>query len=924
MKKIVSVFLLSLLIPASGAAAVRLASVFGDRMVLQRNVRVPVWGTGQKGEKITVMIAGQTKAAVADDAGKWMVHLDPMKEGGPHVLAAAGRDTVRIADILVGEVWLCSGQSNMALAVEKAANAEKEIASADYPAIRLFTVKRTVADTPEQSCSGEWLVCDSSSVRSFSAAAYFFGRTLHRDLRVPVGLVHSAYGGTPAEAWMSAHALDADTAFGSIRERWKENLLDYPAKKKQFDAVRDSLTKQWNEASERAVREGKAAPARPQEPLGPGNRSTPSGLYNGMIAPIVPFAFKGVIWYQGEANAGRALQYRRLFPALIRDWRTQWNEDLPFYYVQLPNLDRQPEPSKSGWAELREAQLMTLALPGTAMAVTIDIGDPTNLHPQNKQDVGVRLALLAEGLLYGIAKKECQSPIYRSSAIEGSRVRIRFANAAGLHARETKDAKNGTTMSGASPAVTGFAIAGADKVFVPAQAAIDGGDAIVWSDEVKTPVSVRYAWADNPSCNLVNESGLPASPFRTDEWTSVTLKQTSGAAGTRATANTPEASAAGLRTFIRDPRELERVRASMRSGSNDYQAIVKALRREAEKALTVRPVSVMQKEMVPPSGSKHDYMSMGKYWWPDPAKKDGLPYIRRDGEINPESKKLPDHDLLAAMIKTVSTLSYASYYLGGEQYADRAALLVRTWFLDTSTRMNPNLAYAQAVPGIDEVRGYGIIDAHALCELIDALGLLAESPSFTPADRSGVKRWFTEYLRWLRESRDGMKEAGAPNNHGTWYDVQVASIAMYVGDAGLARAVLADSRLRRIASQIEPDGTQPRELARTRSLGYTLMNLKAFTTLALLGERAGVDLWHYETTDGRSIRKAFDYMLPYIRGEKKWERQQIGEAKWSDLYLPLLDASRAFNDPVYTEAASKLPDAAKLSQYSRLFTTIHP
>ena len=398
----------------------------------------------------------------------------------------------------------------MTLAVEKTLHAQEEIASAEYPRIRLFTVERTVAESPQTACAGKWLACDSVSVKSFSGAAYYFGRTLFRDLNMPIGLVHSSYGGTPAEAWMSQRALESDSMFHPIMARWEKNLAEYPDKKKEFEANRVRLMKEFEEASAKAKAEGKAAPPRPSEPLGPGNRSTPAGLYNAMIAPIVPFAVKGVIWYQGEANAGRAYQYRKLFPALIRDWRTAWGRELPFYFVQLPNLDRQPEPSKSGWAELRESQLMTLSVPNTAMAVTIDIGDPLNLHPQNKQDVGLRLALLAEGLQYGKKTTVCQSPLYRSMEVEGSRVRIQFDNASGLRPKEGTELK-------------GFVIAGNDKVFVTAQATVKGKEVTVWSNAVSTPVSVRYAWADNPECNLVNEAGLPASPFRTDDWPGVTF-----------------------------------------------------------------------------------------------------------------------------------------------------------------------------------------------------------------------------------------------------------------------------------------------------------------------------------------------------------------------------------------------------------------
>jgi sialate O-acetylesterase len=498
------------ILPIGTSANVRLASIFGNRMVLQRHAEVPVWGTAQKDEKITVAFADQRVTATANETGQWMVRLAPMSEGGPYEMIVSGDDTVRLSDILVGEVWLCSGQSNMELAVERTTNAKEEIAAARYPMIRLFTVKRAVAESPQESCTGSWSACDSSSVRKFSGAAYYFGRKLFQDLGVPIGLVHSSYGGTPAEAWMSKEALGSDPDFQPILDRWKKNVEEFPEKKKEFEVKRDQLMQKWREDSAKATLVGKAPPVRPQEPIGPGNRSTPSGLYNGMIAPLVPFAFKGVIWYQGESNASRAHQYRKLLPALILDWRKAWQQELPFYYVQLPNLDRQPEPSRSGWAELRESQLMTLRVPRTAMAVTIDVGDPSDLHPANKQDVGHRLALLARGNVYGKGTTTFQGPIFRGYKIEDTQVRMMFDNASSMHARGGK-------------ALNGFVIAGADKVFVPAQARIDGSDVLVWSDKVTNPLSVRYAWADNPTCNLVNDADLPASPCRTDDWPEITF-----------------------------------------------------------------------------------------------------------------------------------------------------------------------------------------------------------------------------------------------------------------------------------------------------------------------------------------------------------------------------------------------------------------
>jgi hypothetical protein len=373
------------------------------------------------------------------------------------------------------------------------------------------------------------------------------------------------------------------------------------------------------------------------------------------------------------------------------------------------------------------------------------------------------------------------------------------------------------------------------------------------------------------------------------------------------------------RTFIIDPQVIAAVRNDIQKGNEKYALALKSLRKNADKALKTPAVSVMEKKQVPPSGDKHDYMSIGRYWWPNPETKNGLPYIRHDGEVNPEIKDITDHEYLLIMTKNVSLLSAAYYYLGDEEYAMHANKLIRTWFLDSLSRMNPNLNYSQGVPGREDGRGAGVIDAHTFCELIDALGLLSESPSFSNQDRAGILKWFREYLHWLRESKNGKEEAQAKNNHGSWYEVQVVSIALFIGDVDLARTILTQTRDQRIAAQIEPDGTQPNELERTRSFGYSMFNLKALANLSLLGERVGVDLWHYETKDGRSIRKALDYLLPYITADKSWDYKQISEVKMSDMYPLLLDAARVYQDKKYSDAASKIPDAPKLSQKSILF-----
>ncbi|MCX6138268.1 MAG: hypothetical protein NTV54_12310 [Ignavibacteriales bacterium] len=486
------------------SAQVRLPAVFSSNMVLQRNVEIPVWGWASPGEAISVSFNGTIVRAITDTGGIWTVSLAPMKEGGPYELLVRGSNEIRLKNVMVGVVWFCSGQSNMELSVAKAANAENEIAAAAHPMIRLFTVKRAVAETPQTDCSGRWDVCSPKTVPGFSAASYYFGCELQSKLGITVGLIHSSYGGSPIEAWMTPDALNSDPDFLSILDRWKKSVAVYPEKKKEFDLRRSELLNAWQADSVKAAKEGSAPPPRPQEPLGPGSKSTPSGLYHAMVAPVLPFAVEGILWYQGESNVSRPYLYRKLFPALIQDWRKLWKKELPFYYVQLPNLKRAPEPSRSGWAELREAQLMTLALPKTGMAVTIDIGDPMNLHPGNKQDVGLRLAGIAEALTYALPVGYC-GPLYRSARVDGASMRISFDYAEKLRAADGKP-------------LTGFMIAGSDQLFVSADARIDGSSVIVSSASIAQPASVRYAWGDNPSCNLTNDTGIPASPFRTDDW----------------------------------------------------------------------------------------------------------------------------------------------------------------------------------------------------------------------------------------------------------------------------------------------------------------------------------------------------------------------------------------------------------------------
>ena len=504
-------------------ADVTLPSIFRDDMMLQRDVLVSVWGTADAGERVTVTLGKQRPTAVADAAGKWTVKLAPLKAGGPFEMTVTGKNTVKIANVLVGDVWLCGGQSNMAMSVRSSMNSAQETASADLPNIRLYRVVNRKADTPQDDVPGRWTVCSRRTVVAFSGAGYFFGRRLHKDLNVPIGLIHSNWGGTPAEAWTSQATLEADPAFKTTLDRWKKIIDGYPAAKAKYDTV---LT-EWRKAVNTAKAEGKKPPRRPRLPAGPDSARRPAALYNAMIHPLTPFAIKGAIWYQGEANASRAPEYRKLLPALIRNWRTEWKQgDFPFLIVQLANfMAVSPNPTDTGWARLREAQTLTAkTVPNCGLAVIIDTGEARDIHPRNKQDVGKRLALVALAKTYG-KTVVYSGPEYQSMKVEGDRVRITFTHIGGGLTTRTSEmpsasnmAKEGYKFTLGSGPVKGFAVAGADKKFAWAQGKLDGDTVVLWSDKVTKPVAVRYAWANNPICNLYNREGLPAVPFRTDDW----------------------------------------------------------------------------------------------------------------------------------------------------------------------------------------------------------------------------------------------------------------------------------------------------------------------------------------------------------------------------------------------------------------------
>ncbi|TKJ34162.1 MAG: sialate O-acetylesterase [Planctomycetes bacterium B3_Pla] len=479
-------------------------------MVLQRDEKVSIWGWADPGEEVMVGVSwiSMKWAVTADKEGKWAFKMNSPKVGGPYQMTLTGKNEITIKNIMAGEVWVCSGQSNMQWSVKASANAEQEIADADYPDIRLFTVTRKVAQEPQSDCEGSWTSCSSETVPGFSAVAYFFGRELHKELGVPIGLIHTSWGGTPAEAWTRHEVLEAEADFEPILTRQKNIIANYPQAKKEFELK----FQEWKQAVETAKAEGNKPPGRPREPRRPGHPHSPAGLYNAMIAPLIPYGIQGAIWYQGESNAGRAYQYRKLFAAMITNWRKDWGQgDFPFLFVQLANFkDIKPEPGESDWAELREAQTMALSLPNAGMATIIDIGEAKDIHPKNKQDVGKRLALWALGQTYK-KKLVYSGPIYKSMKVERGKIRLSFNHVGGgLVGRDDEPLK-------------GFAIAGANRKFVWADAEIDGETVVVGSDGVSRPVAVRYAWADNPVCNLYNKDGLPASPFRTDDWPGVTV-----------------------------------------------------------------------------------------------------------------------------------------------------------------------------------------------------------------------------------------------------------------------------------------------------------------------------------------------------------------------------------------------------------------
>lgn len=493
-------FLLCLTVSVS--AEVVLAPLFSNGGVLQRDRPIPVWGRAAPGEEIEVRFDGETAKTRADQSGRWRVELKARKasiEGKE--LVVRGEDTVRVRDLLIGDVWLCSGQSNMAFTVYRGLNANAEIGFANFPLIRHYLVPRRVAERPAEDITGVWQICHPDSVADFTGIGYFFARDLFLRNGVPVGLINSTWGGTQIESWMDEAAVRADPAAEEIFKRWEQRLAEYPAKAAGYpETLAD-----WKAQIDEARRSGKewTTPA-PSAPEGPGSRWMPAGLYNAMIAPLGPVPLRGVLWYQGEANAPRAAEYASLFRGMIEQWRRDYGAELPFYFVQLANHDRTSDKTQRTWAFLREAQQSVLDLPHTGMVVTIDIGDVQDVHPKNKQEVGRRLALLVRAKLEGEAV-EFSGPMFSRIAPEsGGKLRVFFEHARGLNSRGRE--------------IAAVEVAGADRVFHPARATIEGENLVVHAVAVSEPVAVRYAWHNFPDATLCNADGLPAAPFRSHPW----------------------------------------------------------------------------------------------------------------------------------------------------------------------------------------------------------------------------------------------------------------------------------------------------------------------------------------------------------------------------------------------------------------------
>jgi len=498
-------------VPQARVPALVLAPLFADHAVLQRDKADPVWGRAAPGETVSVTFHGRTETTKADGDGAWRVRIGPFgASSDPSDLTVSGGGTITLHDVVVGDIWLCSGQSNMEFIVDDGGDsyqvdhAESEVASAHRPLIRQLKVEQTVALRPQEGVkTGGWVPASPETVGSFTAVGYFFARDIQNATGVPIGIIDSTWGGTPVQSWMSDRARASTSIAATLEARWKAEVAQWPPERvAKQPAAMEAWRKADKEAKQKHVNNPLPWPGFAASDTSP---NLPGGLFNAMIAPLLPGSIKGILWYQGESNVGHASEYGELFTAMITSWRAGFGQgDLPFYFVQLANFGDVSEVKDRGWAVLREQQARALSLPATGMAVTIDIGDSQNIHPRNKQEVGRRLALIARANAYGIPP-EFSGPLLASAAVEGKTIRVRFTHA-------------GNELQAVGGPVKSLEVAGADHQFYPADGSIEGDTLIVSSPDVPAPLAVRYAWTNAPSANLYGDSGLPAAPFRSDSW----------------------------------------------------------------------------------------------------------------------------------------------------------------------------------------------------------------------------------------------------------------------------------------------------------------------------------------------------------------------------------------------------------------------
>ncbi len=491
--------------PSLQANDFRLGSPLSDHMVLQREKPVAIWGWADPGERVTVAFAGQSKSTEAGGDGKWSLKLESLTASAePRQLTASGKDgrKIEIKDVLVGEVWLGSGQSNMAMTVASCYHLDTEKVNAKFPLVRHYRESSGPSDQPQAEGKGVWQECTPDSVSGFSAVLYFFGREIYKEVGVPVGLINTSVGGTPIESWVAAEVQSSNPETKANYDQRLDMYRNFdPA---QAPALHQKQLAVWKAASEKAKAEGTpfVVPA-PKDPLAMHKlKGGPSGLFNGKVVNLVPYTLRGMLWYQGEGNAGNTGLYRVQLAQLVTSWRTLWQEEVPFAWVQLPNYTAPGE----GWPRIRESMLKTLELPKTGMAITIDLGDAQDIHPKNKQDVGKRLSFWALGTVYGKNVPAISGPLPVGSSTKGNEITVSFKHT------------NGGLKSITGGTLTGFQIAGADQQWKTADAKIAGDSVVISNAEVDQPAAVRYAWKDWPETSLANGAGLPASPFRTDDW----------------------------------------------------------------------------------------------------------------------------------------------------------------------------------------------------------------------------------------------------------------------------------------------------------------------------------------------------------------------------------------------------------------------